>query len=44
MVVFIPAGCECFLPSRILALIIKLGLQWILGVFSPLDISLPIQL
>ena len=37
MTTFMPAGCERLLPSLILALVIELGLQRILGAVSPLD-------
>ena len=37
MTAFMPAGCERLLPSLILALVIELGLQWISGVVSLLD-------
>ena len=43
MTPFMYAGCECSLPSVILARIIELGLQRITGAFSPSDMSPPIQ-
>ena len=37
MTAFLPAGCERLLPSLILALVIELGLQRILGAVSLSD-------
>ena len=39
MTAFMPAGCERLLPSRILALVIELGLQQFSGAVSPSDMS-----
>ena len=44
MSVIMPAGCERLLTSRILVLMIELGLQFISGAVSTSDMSPPIQI